>query len=129
MILQCSECKARFLVPDQAIGAKGRHVRCGKCSHTWFQELATESQKEALPGLDTLLEEINTQPKPMAKGSNLPKIPRKSGALLQKISVLTAGAAAAALAVLITVPGFVGLSRSQGLALVDVGIVRQVAEG
>jgi predicted Zn finger-like uncharacterized protein len=40
MILECTECHARYLVPDSAIGATGRTVRCANCRHSWFQEPA-----------------------------------------------------------------------------------------
>jgi predicted Zn finger-like uncharacterized protein len=38
MILTCPSCQARYVVPDSAIGASGRKVRCAACRHSWFQE-------------------------------------------------------------------------------------------
>jgi predicted Zn finger-like uncharacterized protein len=38
MLLICPECRTRYVVPDGAIGASGRQVRCANCRHSWFQD-------------------------------------------------------------------------------------------
>lgn len=38
MLLVCPECRTRYVVPDSAIGANGRQVRCANCRHSWYQD-------------------------------------------------------------------------------------------
>ena len=49
MILQCPECRTRYVVPDSAIGVEGRAVRCASCRHSWFQEGVTPSADAGAP--------------------------------------------------------------------------------
>lgn len=53
MIIACPACATRYVVPDSAIGAEGRTVRCAKCRHSWFQDppelVLSEPAPEAPP--------------------------------------------------------------------------------
>lgn len=40
MILTCPSCKTSFKVPEGAINAEGRKVRCASCAHVWHATLA-----------------------------------------------------------------------------------------
>lgn len=38
MIIQCPACSTKYVVPDTALGAGGRTVRCAKCRNSWHQD-------------------------------------------------------------------------------------------
>jgi predicted Zn finger-like uncharacterized protein len=63
MILECPECRTRYLVPDAAIGAEGRTVRCASCRHSWHQEPAGTI---ARPAADVIRADAYSPPPPPA---------------------------------------------------------------
>ena len=44
MIITCTKCEKRFVVPDNAIPAEGRTVQCSACSNKWNQLPIKESE-------------------------------------------------------------------------------------
>jgi len=38
MLITCPDCATNFSIPDAALGASGRKLKCAKCGHKWFQE-------------------------------------------------------------------------------------------
>jgi predicted Zn finger-like uncharacterized protein len=51
MLLICPECRTRYVVPDSAIGAAGRQVRCANCRHSWFQDGAKMEEAAPAPAI------------------------------------------------------------------------------
>lgn len=50
MLISCPNCTTNFSVPDSALGAKGRNLKCAKCGHKWFQSPMAEEEHDL--GLD-----------------------------------------------------------------------------
>ncbi|OUS12164.1 hypothetical protein A9Q97_06525 [Rhodospirillales bacterium 47_12_T64] len=46
MIVSCPECDSKFRLAPEALGDKGRKVRCKSCRHTWLQVPDTEPDTE-----------------------------------------------------------------------------------
>ncbi len=80
MILTCSACATRFLVDPAAVGREGRHVRCAKCLHVWFQEPPLDLPK-SLAIDDAQAAAARRKPQPLRAGANLPAIPTKRSRL------------------------------------------------
>lgn len=66
MILSCPSCRARYAVPDSAIPAGGRKVRCVKCRFSWFQEADDSSLAPGEP-------EVAPLPAPAAAPVHVPE--------------------------------------------------------
>jgi len=118
MILECSECHTRYLVPDTAIGPDGRTVRCAKCKHSWFQEPETLDLSGAAVVAPEPAPAVPAAPQPIAAPSPAeptagadsasdydafahepPFRPRRNPARLWTIAAVTAGMAMLAAAV------------------------------
>jgi len=50
MILNCPSCGTRFLIDPTLLEPDGRRVRCGRCSHSWYQARTAAVEQAAAPG-------------------------------------------------------------------------------
>lgn len=70
MQIACPACHTRYTVPDNAIGAQGRIVRCAKCRHSWHQDGFAGAAAEEIPAASTA-----PQPAPVAEPAPPPAEP------------------------------------------------------
>ena len=68
MIINCKACEKKFVVPDQAIPAKGRLVQCSSCGNKWEQ--FPLSNKTSKISLDQKIKTKKVQKKRIIKKSN-----------------------------------------------------------
>ncbi len=66
MVVTCPNCRSRYAVDPQAIGAAGRTVECARCHHRWFQQV------EDIPPTPEPTPELVIRP--TTPGSGLPAI-------------------------------------------------------
>ena len=63
MILTCSSCNKKFVVPDQAITSEGRMVQCGSCGNKWKQFPVKNIVKKSPVNKNPIRENIVAIPK------------------------------------------------------------------
>lgn len=126
MILECPECRTRYLVPDSAIGPDGRTVRCANCKHSWFQaapmlDLVARAEAQAAPPPPAQPERY--VPPPVededydAFAHRPPFRPRRNPAKRWTIAAIAAGVAMVAVAGAIVSFGPGGIGSVIGLSL------------
>ena len=75
MILSCPTCSARFNVEAEALGTKGRMVKCAKCAHKWHAMPEGVVIPVPVPSQHPATETVSQTPQPEAKNIPLPPTP------------------------------------------------------
>jgi len=130
MILECSQCRTRYLVPDSAVGPDGRTVRCAACKHSWFQPgtiLDLVARAEAEPAIapppppppppDVEIAPPGSAPSYDSFAQQPPFRPRRNPARRWTMAAFAAGIAMMVGAAAILWGGAPGLAKQFGLRL------------
>jgi predicted Zn finger-like uncharacterized protein len=128
MILECTECHTRYLVPDTAIGPEGRMVRCAQCKNSWFQPPAeTLDLTAAAPPAQPMARPAPVPPvvtPPAADNTDYdafahrpPFRPRRNPAKRWTVAAIAAGVAMLVAAGAILYSGAPGLATQFGLPI------------
>jgi predicted Zn finger-like uncharacterized protein len=153
MIIVCPQCTARFAVKAEAIGAKGRKVKCAKCANAWFQEPDAEAlallAANTPPAADIAAAPAQAAPEPakepepevaapLAEGANFPAVQKQkmkladiayyAAAVVAFIFVLSLVSANSVLPNLSGYYSLFGIYDSNDVALSDVAI-QKVEDG
>ncbi len=69
MILECNNCKTKFVISDDKIGESGRKVKCSKCSNVWVATKEDNVENKSLSRKYKIIE-----PEDIPSHSSLPAV-------------------------------------------------------
>jgi len=115
MRIKCPDCFAQFDVPDGAIKADGRKLRCGHCKHQWHQLPIVETTLNDLTvnndktiGTDSL-ETVDADPIETVVEFQLPPIPKKEDIDSSNIKEIRSFSFILGILVVITITTLIGV--------------------